>query len=310
MENEKIFVHDYLFPTMTSNDEFETYKKDHPEFDPEYILHHCYKPRQETKDWIESIWAIYQEYAEPRFLECLRAPGGFHDFSWQMYLGSVFLDKQYQLVKSSGQGPDMQLLVDGKNIWVEAVVTTPGKDESSAGIPSSGSIYNGLDPRVTRISNALTKKHKKYKEKYLGKVCGEDEPYIIAINGSETPGLNYSRPAEATVYGRGNDVIRRRPDGSTESGYYELRESFTTNKNGKAVTIPANYFCNDSYKEISALIYCEQHIINANNYERTPEGNLYLLLNPFASNKIDPVKFKIGNLITMSENRQIKYEPI
>lgn len=307
---EEIFIHDDLFPTLESDNDFDTYKQSHPEFDPEYILQHCYAPRQETKVWLESIWKSYQGYAEPRFLDCLRSSGGFHNFSWQMYLGSVLLEKKYQLVKNNGKGPDIQIVVGGKNIWVEAIVTTPGNDKTAEGIPQSGSIYSGLDPRVARISNALTKKHKKYKEKYLGTICRDNDPYVIAINGSATTTLHDCRAAEATVYGRGNDVIKRLPDGSMKGGFYELRESFVKIKNGKEIVIPANYFCNDSHKEISGILYCERHIINANNFDRTPEDGLYLLLNPYAINKINIDEFRIGNLITMSKDRQIKYELI
>ncbi|NQV00257.1 MAG: hypothetical protein HQ538_05950 [Parcubacteria group bacterium] len=305
---EKIFIHDDIFPLIKSDIEFEIYKKNHSEFDPEYILEHCYTYRQETRNWLESIWKKYRNYAEPDFLIHLRKPDGFHPFSWHMYLASIILEKNYKLQSNNGFGPDLQIKIGNKNVWIEAIRTTPGNDETAAGLPKSGGIYNGLDPRVARISNALTKKHKKYLEKYRNYICKEDEPFIIAINGSQTNTLNESRAAEATVYGRGNDIIKRMPNGKTKGGFYELRESFKIYKENKQVVIPANYFCNNTYKEISGIIYCEQHVINANNYGRTPEGNLYLLLNPYAKNRINLEEFKIGKLILMNKNKQIKRE--
>ena len=302
---EKIFIHDDIFPRIKCDVEFEVYKKNHPEFDPEYILQHCYVHRQKTRNWLESVWEIYKEYAEPDFLLHLREQDSFHPFSWQMYLASVVLEKGYRLQPNNGIGPDLQIKIDDKNIWIEAVRTTPGNDETAAGLPGSGAIYDGLDPRVARISNALTEKHKKYVEKYCSTVCNENEPFIIAINGSQTNTLNESRAAEATVYGRGNDIIRRMSDGEMKGGFYEPRESFTINKENGQVVIPTNYFCNDSYKEISGIIYCEEHIINAHNNGDTPEDNLYLLLNPYAINPIDPDKLKIGKLIIMNKNGQI-----
>ena len=311
-DNKKIFINDDLFPQISSEDQFQKYVREHPEFDPEYILQHCYIHRKDTRDWLESIWDKFKNYAEPDFLNHLREPKSFHPFTWHMYLASVLLEKSYNLQSNDGEGPDLQIKIGDKNIWIEAVRTTPGKDESAAGLPQSGSIYDGLDPRIARISNALTEKHKIYLEKYCGSICKENEPFIIAINGSETNTLNESRATESAVYGRGNDVLKRMPDGKMQGGFYELREIVTVQKDTGQVTVPANYFCNDSLKEISGIIYCEQHVINANNYGRTPEGNLYFLLNSYAKNPIDLKEFSIGKLTSMTKDRQIirEYERI
>lgn len=308
-KNNKIFIHNSDFPLIDFNEKFEekfkAYVKSHPELDPEYILEHCYIYRQDTRNWLESIWEKYCPFAEPDFLNRLRTVNEFHPFSWQMYIASVILEKNYNLQPNSGNGPDLHLKIDGRSIWLEAVITTPGDDISAAGIPESGNIYEGLDPRVARISNALTKKYSKYLKKYYESVCKKDEPFIIAINGSNTDTLMGSRAAEATVYGRGNDVFKRTKDRKLKGGFYEARESIKIMKEGSQIIIPTNYFCNDSYKEISGIIYCEQHIINANNYGRNPEETLYFLLNPYATNKINPEEFKIGNLICMDEKKQI-----
>lgn len=309
---QKIFIYDHLFPQISSEEQFQTYVREHPEFDPEYILQHCYIPRKETRNWIESIWEKYEEYAEPNLLTHIREPHRFHPFTWQIYLASVLLDNSYQLQPNNGSGPDLQINTKNGNVWIEATVTTAGDDESANGLPQSGAIYDALDPRVARISNALTKKYKIYKDKYLGKICTENEPFIIAINGSETYSLQTERAAEAAVYARGNEVIKFLPNGESQGGFYELRESITIQKEKGPVTINTNYFCSDAYKEISALIYCEQHIINANNHGRTPESNLYFLINPYAKNKIDLNTFTIGKITKMNETRQIirEYEKI
>lgn len=311
MEKNKIFIHNKLFPQIPQinpEEQFRSYIKSHPELDPEYILQHCYIHRQGTRNWLESIWEKYGDYAEPGFLKSLRRPGGFHPFTWHMYLALVVLGKNYQLQRNKGSGPDLQIKIGDKNIWIEAVVTTSGKDKTASGLPGSGAIYDSLDPRVVRISNALTKKHRVYKEKYFSKICGEADPFIIAINGSETNNLDASRVAEATVYGRGNDKFIRRSDGELEGGFYELREEVAVQKNGKRVIVPANYFCNDYYKEISGIIYCEQHVINANNNGRTPEENFIFLLNPYANNPINLKEFNIGKLTYMNKDRQITRE--
>lgn len=303
--SKKIFIHDDIFPQIKSDKEYEGYKNNHPNFDPEYILQHCYIHRKETRIWLESIWEKYEKFAEPDLIKHIREPGLFHSFSWQLYLASLIFEKNHKIQPNNGIGPDLQIEYKGKNLWIEAVVTTPGNDKNAAGIPNSGGIYESLNPRVARITNALTTKYDIYKRRYLGSICKEDEPFIIAVNGSETNSLNPSRAAEATVFARGNDQIKRMPDGSMKGGFYELREFIIIKKGEKEVKIPTNYFCNDKHKEISGIMYCEQHVINANNNKRTPEANIFLLLNPYAKNPVDYSKLKIGKLITMDKNRKI-----
>lgn len=301
-KHEKIFIHD--FPLTSSDGKFKKYIKDNPELDPGYILASCAKDRIKTKKWLESLWKKYEPYAEPNFLKNLRSKknNGFHTFSWQMYLATVLLDNGYELVPNSGIGPDLQIRKNGKNIWIEAVITTPGKDKDINDSPRSGAIYKALDPRVARISNALTKKYKKYREKYLGKICKKNEPFLIAINGNNTDTQFGGRAIEATVYGRGNDVFPMK-GGFLISGFYELRESIEIEKEGRKVKIPTDYFCTSRHKEISAIIYCERHIINANNFGRSPEAELYLAKNSYAKNKLG--KFSVGNIIERADDGAI-----
>ncbi|HUT86178.1 MAG TPA: hypothetical protein VMW66_05015 [Elusimicrobiales bacterium] len=233
----------------------------------------------------------------------MRCLGGFHPFSWQMYLASVFLDKGYTIEKNLGTGPDIQLVIAGRRYWIEAVVTTPGNDEQTKGMPINGDIYRSLDPRVARISNALTKKYNYYKDNYLGKCCNTNEPFIVAINGTNTETMFGGRALEATVYARGNDVFKKTSTGSFSGGFYELRGSVCIQKENRSVMLPTKYFCDDLYKEISGAIYCETHIINANNFGRTPEGNIYLAVNSYAQNPLGI--FSIGNMISRVEGGQI-----
>lgn len=303
-EKKKIFIHD--FPLTNSNEKLLEYIQDNPILDPEYITLSCGEMRQETKAWIEALFEKYRRFAESNFLKKLRRKGNFHAFTWQMYLAVVILEKGYSLRPNSGKGPDLQIkIADDKNLWIEATTTTPGADLNTGGLSQSGEIYQALDPRVARISNALTSKYQKYQDKYLGSICREDEPFIIAINGTYTDTMMGDRAAEATVYGRGNDVIKIKSDGSFEGGFYELRESVRVEKEHGLVSVPTNYFCDDSYNAINGIIYCEHHIINANNFGRTPEGNLYFLSNPHAENPIGTDVFSIGKIVYMNKDRQI-----
>lgn len=275
-------------------------QKKFSEYDPAYVTASCAFYRQGTKEWLESLWCKYQPYAEPKFLDKIRRES-FHAHSWSMYIGTVLLEKGIELEPNSGVGPDLQVKFKGGNLWIEAAVTTPGESRESEGLPPSGDIYRGLDPRVARITNSFTKKYRKFKKKYERKIVKENEPFIIAINGTYTGTLMGSRAIEAAVFGRGNDLLIRGPNGKFQGGFYEPRQEIGIQKDGKPVKINTDYFCNDSHKEIGAIIYCEDHIINSNNYGRKFGENLYTAFNDYAKKKISFSDFPIGKAVIRNE---------
>ena len=112
-----------------------------------------------------------------------------------------------------------------------------------------------------------------------------------------------SRAIEAAVFGRGNDLLRRGSDGKWHGGSYELREKIEISRKGdlKPEKINTDCFCNNSYKEISAVIYCEDHIINSNNFGRHFGENLYTAFNGYAKNRLSSEEFKIGKHIVRDE---------
>ncbi|MFH1534677.1 MAG: hypothetical protein ABIF80_01700, partial [Patescibacteria group bacterium] len=256
--------------------------------------------RRDTKEWLENLWLKYQPYAEPKFLNKIRRES-FHAHSWSMYIGTVLLEKGIELEPNSGVGPDLKVKFKNGNLWIEAAVTTSGEDKQTEGLPPSGDIYKGLDPRVARITNSFTKKYRKFKKNYEGKIVKEDEPFIIAINGTYTGTLMGSRAIEAAVFGRGNDLLKRNSNGKLQGGFYEPRQTIEIQKDGKSVKISTDYFCQDSCKEISAVIYCEDHIINSNNYGRKFGENLYAVFNGYAKNKIYFDDFPIGKAVIRDE---------
>jgi hypothetical protein len=300
----KIFT-DKLSP-VGDDDELQKRIADNPDYDPVFIRVNCGSDLIKTRKWLEGLWNVYEPYAEPDFLQKLRKPdgknGGFHAFSWQMYLASVLIGKGYKPEENSGSGPDIQVVLDGKNVWIEAVVTTPGDDINAAGRQGSGDIYENIDPRIARVTNAFTEKYKKY-EKYLEEgVCADDDVCVIAINGSGTETMHAGYAIEAAMYARGNYQASLNSEGLG----YELREKFFIKKDGRDVVIPANYFCDEKYDKISSVIYCQRDIINANNFGRVPEKELFFAINSYAKNKVDD--FSIGNVIRRSGDGTIMRE--
>ncbi len=301
ISRDKIFIHD--FGLIDSDEDLLRLQQKNPKLDQEYITACCAKQRVTTKEWLENLWCKYQPYAEPKFLHRLRSES-FHAHSWVMYIGTVLLDRGLELVRNSGVGPDLQIKWGENGLWIEAVITTPGKDEAAGGPLPSGDIYTSLDPRVARIVNSFRRKYRYFKNKYEEKIVKRNEPFIIAINGTYTDTLMGSRAIEAAVFGRGNDLLKRGIDGKFHGGFYEPREKIEIRKMGGLAPLKINtdYFCNNSYEEVSAAIYCENHIINSNNFGRKFGENLYTAFNGYAKNKLSPQEFIIGKPIIRDEN--------
>ena len=293
---EKLFNID--FGVARDGLELKKIQEKNKEYDSVYVTTSCVVDRRGTKEWLEDLWSKYQHYAEPKFLGRLRRDS-FHAYSWVMYVGTVILDKGLELIRNSGVGPDLQIKWGRNGLWIEAVVTTPGGDERAGVQLPSGDIYASLDPKVARIVKSFRKKHRYFKNKYEGKIVKGNEPFIVAINGTYTDTLMGSRAIEAAVFGRGNDLLRRGSDGKWHGGSYELREKIEISRKGdlKPEKINTDCFCNNSYKEISAVIYCEDHIINSNNFGRHFGENLYTAFNGYAKNRLSSEEFKIGKPI-------------
>jgi hypothetical protein len=113
------------------------------------------------------------------------------------------------------------------------------------------------------------------------------------------------RTIKSVVYGRGNDIYDMK---TGKCNSYELKEFITIEKGDKSVVIPSNYFCTDNYNEVNGVIYSERHIINSNNFGRTPEKELFFAINAYAKNDLDT--FSIGNVIKRKEDGNIEIERI
>lgn len=168
---EKLFEKD--FGIARNNCELIQIQKNNSDYDSEYVTASCAYNRRDTKDWLENLWKKYQTYAEPRFLDKI-SKNSFHAHSWEMYIGVVLINNGFNLIQNDGIGPDIKFKISRSKIaWVEATVTTSGDQKDSSGIPASGSIYKLLDPRVSRITQSLTKKYCKFLKKDKNKIVKE-----------------------------------------------------------------------------------------------------------------------------------------
>src|SRR5437879_6188720 len=91
-----------------------------PATDPIFIhlRNPVHKEESIAKDFVERLWVVYEQYADPHFLTEIR-----RDFSarfWEMYLTCALLEKAAGhgcSVSCPKPGPDILLELNGDRIW-------------------------------------------------------------------------------------------------------------------------------------------------------------------------------------------------
>lgn len=183
----------------------------------------------------------------------------FHSCFWEFFLFKLFQEAGFTLDQSH-QMPDF-IINAPTDMYVEAVVSNikeGGKPESKRTIEDQLSMlrppylhdmfYEELNESITRDSNAVHSKIKKYRESYLKREWVREEvPFVIALSSYDQ--VNYGREyiysMLALLYGMYFDA---------NSEMYYQKDSII--KPGtKDSNIPIGIFNNPSYSDISAIIY-------------------------------------------------------
>lgn len=139
---------------------------------------------------MERLWHIYRPFASPGFQRQILADNDkFYSLTWELILGAKLLENGYHLERSINDArPDLCLVWEGKRVWIECCLPTggdPSKPNSVTESPYDGEFHKVYpDKSVLRCTQALSKK----KQQHLGwiekGVCKQDDPFLIAINGS------------------------------------------------------------------------------------------------------------------------------
>jgi len=108
-----------------------------------------------------------------------------HAKSWEMYLGCLFLDSGFNLLKKTKkEGPDLHLLWNNRSIWIEA--TAPGSGTGDNTVPEYRPNEASAQPEdqiILRLTSAIQDKFKQYKSHRSKDIIKPDDFYVIAING-------------------------------------------------------------------------------------------------------------------------------
>jgi hypothetical protein len=235
----------------------------HPYF-KSLITNEEFKPVQETL----SIWAkglLGRKKESNKFINEFQL--SFNSSFWELYLNKAFLDMGFS-IDYSKESPDFNLTHNsGRIVNIEAVTSNHKFNEKkeyytkSAHKESIDSKKDNLDFATLKLLGKLkdkrdlfigvedkkTKKPKKFPYSKLEHVNGN--PFVVAIAPFDS---HYA-------YTQNNTLINRvlfgiEPPEIDENGQPIFKEiSHITGKDGKNIEI--GIFTNDSYKEISAVIF-------------------------------------------------------
>lgn len=182
----------------------------------------------------------------------------FHSSLWEIYIFAVLKELGLN-VDFSKNRPDF--IVSGNiDFYMEAVVSEikkGGRSESTRNendtysmlepIHKDKNFYSLIDEAITRHSNSILSKHKKYTKEYTK--CDwvrEDVPFVIALGSYDQ--VNYGREFHysmmALLYG-----FRFDPDAQEYVREESIIKPETTSK------IPIGIFGDKSHEEISAIVF-------------------------------------------------------
>lgn len=248
--------------------------------------------RDEFKKQIDDFWGKYKTYVQGKykyFLSKAQKKGCFKQCWWEMVLTVGLLNVLEPTLdihkKKKEEGPD--IIIKNLNntlpkIFIEAITPKEGETEHKLPELQWGCHKLHEEEFLLRLSGAFKEKYKKYNS-YLDKnIIGENDIYIIAIsscNLSEYGSLmDYPCPAPLKIlFGAGYQVV------SPKNSFVKYRPQLMKDDS----PIEMNYFLQNEYNGISAVIYSNSGILSCPN---NPEEKFVVIKNPLAKNPL-PDKF-------------------
>lgn len=231
-----------LFETTLDEDKLHPYFKE-VKNTPEYAETHVI-----INEWSEGIFERRREAA--KFINEFQT--SFNSTFWEIYLNKAFKMLEFKIDYTKAS-PDFNLQSKCKrNISVEAVTSNPSVLPALKFDMSSVPAANFLDDATLKLSGKIRDKHQLYlgvgkgKQSYSSLEHVKGNPFVLAIAPFDSK-LSQSQNNTAmnrVLYGLEPPTSYSEPQTVVAS---------VRNKNGKDIDL--GIFTNDSYKEISAVIF-------------------------------------------------------
>lgn len=250
------------------------------------------------KATLEKLWERYEPFADVNFKTAIASD--FQSHFWEMYLAVTLLNMEFNLRRrcdTGNEGPDISIQSGETNIWIEAIACGTISDdfwESENGEPIDESI-------ILRYTSAIAEKFKKYEKYSREGILSNDDPYIIAVNGSRIP---FTQPNDdygnmipdiikaVIPFGDNTFIVDSLTNQVVKSGYLYRPQIIKPSGN----PVQTNIFFDPRYAGISAILYSNIDITNTPNQYGT---DFLFFHNPTATNRLPRGWLRVGHEYTL-----------
>lgn len=178
----------------------------------------------------------------------------FESSFWELYLHATIKNFGFE-INLKHHAPDF--IIDGPTPFaLEATIAAP----PAGGKPPIGATKEELPKDFTdfniestiRICNSFDSKVKKYRKSYSNLAHVQDKPFVIGIASFDRPHSHFAagRSILAALYGLYHDEAATKPADTRVPSY-----NVTAAPKNENTDIDVGLFCDDSYPEVSAVIY-------------------------------------------------------
>lgn len=232
----------------------------------------CHNP--ETKEGrtisahLEDLWAKFRPYSDMNFLEEFQSgdSGKFQQRYWEMFLGAWLIDKGFQLLPHSDEGPDIAVQLNAHKIFFEAIVPGPGDgpDKVPELIPQVWQPGVRLEARdvpsnqiLMRWTSAFHTKAQQFRKYVDTGIVSKNDSCVIAINSCQLGpfgfnGISNFPAALEAVYPIGPQQVHFTPN-QPDKTTVDLLHRPSIEKSNKS-PIKTTPFMTDDFAFISAII--------------------------------------------------------
>lgn len=197
-------------------------------------------------------WTEGFEDRDGKFVKELQTT--FESSFWELYLFAAL--KEWGLpIDFRHHAPDF--VVEGPAPFcLEATIANPPVGGQPAyGFPMAPPPKDFTEFNIEstlRICNSFDAKVRKYRESYINHAHVQGKPFVIGIASFDRPHSHFAsgRPILAALYGLYHDEAATKPGDTHVASYNVTAAPKNANTN-----IDVGLFCNDSYADVSAVVY-------------------------------------------------------
>ena len=235
----------------TPDKTYQLLRRDHPKL-------------RADRDLVESLWSEYWSYADDDFYRDL--PRDFTARFWEMDVACDIMRAGFLIEERRSCGPDVCAIVDGRRVWIEAIVPTSGDGPDAVpelhfdGIARS---FHDGDNIVLRLRSGIEVKTRRRREYVAAGIIDDSEPYVIALNGCKIgaaiveEGIPYIVKA---VYPLGDVPWRIDP---ANDRVIELPPAYRPAiEKAKGSEVATTCFLDAEYSGISGVLYSRSDVAN------------------------------------------------